>query len=52
MKPEKIIHIEICKSYEEGTYKLRIGDVAGSTEMSNIGFREVLNEIERELIEL
>ena len=44
MKKE-VIKIEICRSYEENCFRLRIGDIKGSTEFSNSTKEEVLKEI-------
>ena len=40
------IHIEICKSHwKEGTWCIRIGDIKGSSECSNISKEDLLEEI-------
>ena len=44
MKKE-VIKIEICRSYKENCFRLRIGDIKGSIEFSNSTKEEVLKEI-------
>lgn len=47
---KRVIHIEICKSeYMEGKLNLRIGDIKGSTELSNVSLKQILSEIEDEI---
>lgn len=49
----KTIHIEICKSeYVDNAFNLRIGDIKGAIEHSNISEKEVLFDIEQEIKEL
>jgi len=43
------LRIEIGKSYKEGLYRIRIGDVDGVSELMNITKKEVLEEIEKEM---
>ena len=48
---KEVIHVEICKSeYVPGKFNMRIGDLKGSTESSNIGLKEILAGIEDEII--
>ena len=43
----KTIHIEICKSeYAEGKYRIRIGDIQGSSDTGNITRDELMSEIQ------
>jgi hypothetical protein len=47
------LRIEICKSpWKKGAYNVRIGDISGSTEHSNISKEEVLSDIADEMQEL
>ena len=49
MKKE-VIKIEICRSeYVEDRFRLRIGDIKGSTEVSILTKEEVLKEISDEI---
>ncbi len=41
----KVIHIEICESYNGNKFNIKIGDIVGSTESSNITKMEVLEEV-------
>ena len=52
MKASKTLRIEIGKSYLKGKWRIRIGDIAGSIERSNISKEEVLEEIGTEMEEL
>lgn len=46
----RILHIEITKSeYAKDKWKMRIGDIIGSTETSNIDIKTILKEIEDEM---
>lgn len=46
----RVLHIEICKSeYVEGAWNIRIGDLKGSTELSNVSLKQILSEIEDEI---
>lgn len=46
----EVIHIEICKSpWEEGTFNVRIGDLNGSTKLSNASREDVLDLIKSEI---
>ena len=47
----KTINIEICIGNKD-KYKLRIGDIKGSTELSNFTKEEVLKEISDEIDKL
>lgn len=44
-----MLNIEIGKSYQKGKYKIRIGDIDGCIEFSNISKEEVISEIEDKL---
>ena len=49
----EVIHIEIAKgAFIEGRLRLRIGDVSGGTESSNITKEEALRDISDEIDEL
>lgn len=49
---ENVIHIEICKSHwKKGAWNLRIGDLRGSTEISNSSKAEMLKTIKDEIDE-
>ena len=53
-KRERIVHIEISKSvYVKNKWNIkwniRIGDIIGSTSFSNMGIKEILEEIESEM---
>ena len=39
------LRIEIQRIEHNGLWRLRIGDIEGCTEMSNVNFTEVLDEI-------
>ena len=39
------ILIEISKSWKEDKWNMRIGDIAGCTEVSNFSKKEILEEI-------
>jgi len=44
------IHIEICKSLiVKGTWRMRIGDISGGIEISNILENELIEEIKEQL---
>jgi hypothetical protein len=43
------IHIEISKSYKPDLWRIRIGDLEGAIECSNITKEEILNEIKEEM---
>ena len=44
------IHIEICKSsWGKDKWNIRVGDIAGSSEHSNISKEELINEIKEQL---
>jgi len=43
------LRIEICKSYNKELWQLRIGDIEGSTEDSNIDKKTVLAEISEQM---
>ena len=50
---KEVLHIEICKSfYKDGTFNLKIGDIAGSTETSNCSKEDVLKDISDEIDDL
>ena len=57
-KKKEVIHIEICKSdfvFNEEKKKywcVRIGDIKGSGETSNISFEEVIDEIKDAMEEI
>ena len=42
---EKVIHIEICKSYRNNGFNIKVGDIIGSSEASHITKMEVLEEV-------
>jgi hypothetical protein len=46
-----MINIEICKSYQEGRYNIRIGDIEGCTELSNATENDIINEIKQKIQE-
>lgn len=47
---KRILNIEISRSaYMKGKWNIRIGDIIGSTELSNAEMKEVLKEIEEEM---
>lgn len=46
------LRIEICKSYNKKLWQLRIGDIEGSAEDSNITMGQVLEEIKDKMEEL
>lgn len=49
----KIINIEIMQSpYLKGSWCIRIGDIAGSSEHSNCPMDEVLDDIANEMLRL
>ena len=48
----KVIHIEICKSYKSNKFNIKIGDISGSTESSNSTKMEVLEDISDEIDEM
>jgi hypothetical protein len=49
----QIINIEICKSeYVDNAFNLRIGDIKGSTEISNILIDDLISDIKDEIKEL
>lgn len=50
-KCRKMINIEICKSYQEGRYNIRIGDIEGCTELSNATENDIINEIKQKIQE-
>ena len=41
----KVIHIEICESYNSKKFNVKIGDIVGSSEASHLLKMEVLEEI-------
>ena len=43
------IQIEICEGFVKGKYHLRIGDIQGASESSNLSMEEVLEEIKEEM---
>ena len=43
------IQIEICAGFVKGKYHLRIGDIQGASESSNLSMEEVLDEIKEEM---
>lgn len=43
------LRIEIDKSYHKGLYRLRIGDITGSTERCNITCKELMKSIVDEI---
>lgn len=46
-----MINIEICKSsYKENAWNLRIGNIEGAIESSNISLGDVLENIEFEML--
>jgi hypothetical protein len=48
----KIINIEICKSeYVDNTFNLRIGDIKGATEFSNVYIDDLISAIKNEIEE-
>lgn len=48
----KVIHIEICESYMNNKFSIRIGDIKGSTESSSVTKMEVLENISDEIDEI
>ncbi len=49
----KVIQIEImCSEHMKNKFKLRIGDIAGSSEFSNFDKEDILEEISNEIDEL
>lgn len=40
-----IEHIELCPSHKHGTFRLRIGDVRGAVECSNLSKEDVIKEL-------
>lgn len=49
----RVLNIEISRSQNiENKWNIRIGDILGSTEMSNIEIEKVLDEIKDEMISL
>ncbi len=50
---KRVLQIEISRSqYKPNTWNIRIGDILGSTEMSNVEIKEVLEEIKYEMLSL
>ena len=50
---EEVIYVEIMRSeYMKGKFNVRIGDIKGSTELSNFSKREILKDISDEIDEL
>ena len=50
---KELIQIEIMRSeYMEGKFNVRIGDIKGSTELSNCSKQDMLNEISVEIDDL
>ncbi len=48
-----VIHIEISKSqYVADKWNIRIGDILGSTEFSNVEIKTILEQIESEMLDL
>lgn len=46
----KTIHIEICKSeWQKNCFNLRIGDITGAIEHSNISYDELISDIKDEI---
>lgn len=52
MNKEKAIRIEITRTWRNGLWKIRIGDIVGSTTTSNITKEEVLSEIKDKMDEI
>lgn len=48
----KSLNIEICKSYNKEKFNIRIGDITGATECSNISYGDLLSEIKDAILEL
>ena len=47
---KRVLNIEISRSqYMENKWNIRIGDILGSTELSNFSIKEILKEIEDEM---
>jgi len=50
---EEVIQVEIMRSeYMEGKFNLRVGDIKGSTGLSNCSKEEILKEISNEIDDL
>ena len=43
------IHIEICKSWMNDRWNIRIGDIQGNTELSNATEEDIIDEIHSEI---
>lgn len=43
------IHIEICKSWMNDRWNIRIGDIQGNTELSNATEEDIIDEIHGEM---
>jgi len=44
-----MINIEIRQGYKKNTWCIRVGDIEGSTEYSNLTKKELIKEIKSEL---
>ena len=45
-KELQFLNIEISKGHRDGSYNIRIGDIVGSSTMSNFSKEDILKEIE------
>ena len=41
----EVLHIEICKAWSDGKWNIRIGDLKGSTERSNVDDDELIEDL-------